>query len=70
MLIKINQLLDKISEYLAHRKGLLPLLGVVLILANLLLQFSPISGWFIEYNLLLHIGIIIAILGMMIAWAL
>jgi hypothetical protein len=70
MLIKINQLLDKISEYLAHRKGLLPLLGVVLILVNLLLQFSPISSWFIEYNLLLHIGIILAILGIMIAWAL
>jgi hypothetical protein len=70
MLIKINQLLDNISEYLAHRKGLIPLLGILLIIVNLLIQLFPISGWLVETNLLLHLGIIIAILGIMIAWAL
>ena len=70
MLIKINQLLDDISEYLAHRKGLIPLLGILLIIVNLLIQLFPISGWLVETNLLLHLGIIIAILGIMIAWAL
>ncbi|MDP2976507.1 MAG: hypothetical protein Q8N45_09905 [Anaerolineales bacterium] len=47
----LNTLLDKLSEFLAHRKGLLPLLGILLVLANLILQFFP-SGWAGESNLL------------------
>ena len=64
----LNTLLDKLSEFLAHRKGLLPLLGILLILANLILQFLPV-GWLAQSNLLLHIGLFIAILGLMLAWA-
>ncbi|MBA4379680.1 MAG: hypothetical protein C0393_03160, partial [Anaerolinea sp.] len=63
----LNTLLDKLSEFLAHCKGLLPLLGILLILANLILQFLP-PGWLAQSNLLLHIGVILAILGMMLAW--
>ena len=65
----LNTLLDKLSEFLAHRKGLLPLLGILLILANLILKFLP-PGWLAQSNLLLHIGAIIAIFGIMLAWAL
>ncbi len=70
MLGKFNQLLDYLSDFLAHRKGLLPLTGILLVIANMILQFTPISGWFIESDLLLHLGVIIAILGVMLAWAL
>jgi hypothetical protein len=31
----MSKLLDLLSEYLAHRKGLLPLIGIVLIVVNL-----------------------------------
>ena len=65
----LNTLLDKLSEFLAHRKGLLPLLGILLVLTNLILQFLP-AGWLGESNLLLHIGVIVAIFGIMLAWAL
>lgn len=65
----LNTLLDKLPEFLAHRKGLLPLLGILLILANLILQFLPV-GWLAQSNLLLHIGVIVAIFGIMLAWAL
>lgn len=65
----LNTLLDKLSEFLAHRKGLLPLLGILLVLANLILQFLPV-GWLAQSNLLLHIGVIVAIFGIMLAWAL
>ena len=59
------------SEYLAHRKGLLPLIGVALIIINLILQFILPSGSLLtETNLFLHLGLIIAILGLMLAWAL
>ncbi|HEY5902590.1 MAG TPA: hypothetical protein VIU39_08555 [Anaerolineales bacterium] len=63
--------LDQMSEYLAHRKGLLPLIGVALIIINLILQFILPSGSLLtETNLFLHLGLIIAILGLMLAWAL
>lgn len=63
--------LDQMSEYLAHRKGLLPLIGVALIIINLILQFILPSGSLLtETNLFLHLGMIISILGLMLAWAL
>jgi hypothetical protein len=67
---KINTLLDKLSDFLAHRKGLLPLLGILLVVLNAVLQFLPASGWLGDSNLLLHLGIILAILGILLAWAL
>ena len=70
MIDKFNRLLDRISEFLAQRKGLLPLIGIVLVLINGILQFIPASGWVSDTNLLLHLGVIIAILGILIAWAL
>lgn len=66
----ISKFLDFLSEYLAHRKGLLPILGLALILCNLLLQFLLPHSLITESNLLLHIGLIIAIFGLMLAWAL
>ena len=66
----INTFLDKLSEFLAPRKGLLPLLGVLLVLINYLLQFYPAAGWVAETDLFLHLGILLAILGILIAWAL
>ncbi len=66
----MSKMVDRLSEFLARRKGLLPLIGIVLIGANLLLQFMLPPGWLVSTNLLLHVGLIIAILGLMIAWAL
>jgi hypothetical protein len=66
----MSKLFDQLSEFLARRKGLLPLIGLALVIANLLLQFLLPPGWLISTNLLLHLGIVVAILGFMIAWAL
>ena len=66
----MSKLFDWLSEFLAHRKGLLPLLGIVFILCNLSLQFLPFTGWLASSNFMLHIGLIIAIFGLMLAWAL
>jgi hypothetical protein len=65
-----NTFLDTLSEFLAQRKGLLPTLGILLIVVNFLLQFFPAAGWLAETNLLLHLGVILAILGILTAWAL
>ena len=66
----ISKLLDHLSEYLAHRKGLLPIIGIVLIVCNLVIQFIVPDSFLANSNLLLHIGLIAAIFGLMLAWAL
>jgi len=66
---RFSQLLDRLSEYLSQRKGLLPIVGVILVLANFGLQFLPF-GWVSQSNLLLHLGVVIAIIGFLLAWAL
>jgi hypothetical protein len=65
----MNKMLDKLSEYLASRKGLLPLIGIALILLNFIFQFLPV-GWVGTSNLFLHLGLVIAIFGLMLAWIL
>ena len=74
-----SDFLDKASEYLAHRKGLLPMIGLIFILLNLLINQVPylmdvkpdtLVGWLVLTNLFLHVGLAIAILGLMLAWAL
>ncbi len=69
MLQRFNRFLDWFSNYFAHRKGLLPLIGLILILVNFVLAFF-VQGWVKETNLFLHAGLVIAIIGFMIAWAL
>jgi hypothetical protein len=69
MIAKISNFLDQASEYLAARKGLLPLIGIGLVLVNLVFQFIP-AGWISTSNLFLHLGIIMAILGFLLARAL
>ena len=66
----MSKMLDWLSEFLARRKGLLPLIGIVLILTNLLLQFLLPPSWLVSTNFLLHIGLVIAIFGLILAWAL
>lgn len=66
---RFGELLDRLSNYFAARKGLLPVLGAMLVLLNLLVQFLP-SGWLGESDLLLHLGVILAIFGFLLAWAL
>ncbi len=70
LLDKLNVFLDTVSEFLAHRKGLLPLAGAGLVLLNLLVQLLAGGSWLAASNLFLHLGVIIAILGFMLAWAL
>ena len=65
-----NKLLDNASEFLAHRKGLIPIVGIILVLTNGILRLLPDGGWLAETDLLLHLGVILALVGMLLAWAL
>ncbi len=70
LLQKLNEWLDVLSEYFAHRKGLLPLIGLALIVINGFLQLFPILGWLVTANCFLHVGLIVVIIGFLLAWAL
>jgi hypothetical protein len=66
----MSKLLDRISEFLAHRKGLVPIVGLFLIVINLLIQFIFPGSFMATTNLFLHIGLVVAIFGLMLSWAL
>jgi hypothetical protein len=66
----LNRFLDFASNYFASRKGLLPLLGILLILVNLGFQLFFETSWLARTNLFMHFGLILAIFGFMLAWAL
>jgi hypothetical protein len=71
MIDLFSKFLDRASEYLSTRKGFLPLIGIGLIILNFLLASILPQDWFIvRTNLFLHLGLIIALLGQMLAWAL
>ena len=68
---RFSRLIDKASDYFAHRKGLLPLIGIILVIINYILPFIfGLDNLVTGSNLFLHLGVIIAIFGMMLAWAL
>lgn len=60
----MNELLDKISDFLSRYPGLLPLVGLGLIILNLILQIFP-GNWFVDRHILLHIGLIISLVGLL-----
>ncbi|PKO18325.1 MAG: hypothetical protein CVU39_02495 [Chloroflexi bacterium HGW-Chloroflexi-10] len=65
----LSKILDKLSNFFAAKKGLLPIIGICLVLINFVIsQIS--SGWWAQSDIFLHFGIIIAIFGFMLAWAL
>ena len=67
---KFNQLLDHLSDFFAHRKGLLLIVGLIFVVINLILQLIPGIGWLASSNIFLHFGIILAIIGILLAWVL
>ena len=64
-----SRLLTWVSEFFSSRKGLLPMLAVALILLNFFMRFLP-PNWLNQTDLFLHLGLVIAIFGFMLAWAL
>ena len=66
----LSRLVDRASDYFAHRKGLLPLIGMALVVVNFILPFIIGLNWLTGSNLFLHLGVLVAIFGMMLAWAL
>jgi hypothetical protein len=65
----LSKIIDRLSTFFAERKGLLPLLGIAMVMLNYLLPLLT-QHFIATSNLFLHLGIIVAVLGIMLAWAL
>jgi hypothetical protein len=65
----LSKFLDQLSNFFAQRKGLLPALGILLVILNFAARLF-LTGWLAESDVLLHVGIVAAILGFLLAWAL
>lgn len=68
----MNKLIDWMNDFFGDRPSFLPLLGIVLVILDLVLQIfpGPGSGWFVDSNLLMHLGIVVGIFGVLLAKAL
>ncbi len=66
----LSEMLDNLSEYIANRKGLLPLLGVIFVILNFLFVLIFPESFIGKSDLMLHLGIILAIFGLVLARAL
>lgn len=60
----MNELLDKLSNFLSRYPGLLPLLGLIFVILNFILQLFP-QNWLADNNVFLHLGIILSIVGLL-----
>jgi hypothetical protein len=66
-------MIDRISNYLAQNKALPVFVGIVLVILNYALQFLahvPVIGFIAGTHLLLHLGIIVALVGILLGDAL
>jgi len=65
----LSKSIDTLSAFFANRKGALPMFGILLVITNFFINlFFP--GFLSESDLLLHLGIILSVVGLMLAWAL
>ena len=63
---RINRFFERAADALAKRPGLPILVAICLVLINFILQFFPGSGhWFVDSDILLHVGVIIGLIGVL-----
>ena len=66
----LAQFATRVTNALADRRGLPLIIGLILVLLNFVSQFIPALGWFAEYNVLLHLGLLFSIGGTLLSYVL
>jgi hypothetical protein len=62
----LNRLLDRASDLLGRRPGLLPLIAIALVVINFLLYLVAGPGaWLVDSDLFLHLGLILGLVGLL-----
>ena len=68
--VTLAQFATVATNFMADRRGIPLILGFFLVLLNFFCQFFPALGWFSEYHVLLHLGVLLAIGGSLLSSAL
>jgi hypothetical protein len=63
-------LVQKLADFLERVKGLPILIGILLVVLNFIVQYIPGLGFLDDSNLLLHLGVVVGLLGVLLAEAL
>lgn len=61
--------LDRLSNFIAHYKGLPTMIAVLLVILNFILSFFDL-GWLTSTDFFLHLGIIVGFIGLLLDEAL
>jgi hypothetical protein len=61
--------LNRISSFIARYKGLPVFIAVALVALNFALQFFNL-GWVTDYDVFLHLGVIVGLVGLLLGEAL
>ncbi len=63
----MNEIIERLNNFFGERPGLLPMVGVLLVVLNFLLQIfpGPDSSWLVESNLFLHLGVLFGLVGIL-----
>lgn len=63
---RINYIIEAVNDFMVERPGITPLLGVLLIIINFLLQIYPgPDTWIAGSNFFLHLGLILSVVGLL-----
>ena len=62
--------MQNLTDFLERVKGLPILIGILLVILNFIVQYIPSLAFLGDSNLLLHLGIVVGLLGMLLAEAL
>lgn len=63
---RLNDLLERLNDFLVKWPSAVPLLGLLLIVLNFFLQIFPGPGvWLVDTHLFLHLGLITTVIGLL-----
>ena len=62
-------LMQKLADFLERVKGLPILIGILLVILNFIVQYISSLSFLGESNLLLHLGVVVGLLGVLLAEA-
>ncbi len=66
---KTIERLNRFTSWLATRRGVPIMLGIFFVVLNFVVQFIPGLGWLADIDLFLHLGIVLGLVGILVAIA-
>jgi hypothetical protein len=66
---KLLAFIQRIADLLEGVKGLPTLIGILLVILNFIVQYIPSLAFLSDSNLLLHLGVVVGLLGVLLAEA-